>query len=169
MAQRELDHLPDLLDYVFQAADIVVCDVREVLHLLHGLAVYLYLGLLAYHDRALREHLRDYERYGRAEYAHREEVALEDRLAHQALLHVLVEADGVAHLLLRREDYLLGGLGLALLYPDLLAQADPDVLPQDAVHADHVQALVVRMRLPHYGKGRLLPCELDDVACRDAQ
>ena len=170
--ERELDHLPDKLQFPVKAADVLVVDVGRrlapsLLGLVWGL-LELDLGAFCDDGDAFRGHLRDDERERVPEDADPDVLPFRDRSAAEESSQILLaahEADGLGRL----DGHFLCVSGLGLPDPDFVVDPGSDVAPGAAVDAQDRLAGVLRESRPYERRCLLAPLNLDDVAADKAE
>ncbi len=192
MAQRQLDHLAQLVDRVLHPAEVVVGDVGAALAflLLGEFGQQLDLGLLVDVDDAARGGRNDRQ----PDFLQREGRRVEqlpDMLGHVGIDPLMPGGgDGVAlaewpaleaalqrigralqaDIVLGRREHNAGrGLAGRLVDLDEVARADAGVGALQAVEADDVEPIVLPIGADGAGSGRALADDLDDVAFLEAK
>jgi hypothetical protein len=192
IAQRQLDQLAELVDRGAHAAEIVIGDVGAARLLRLGIfGAQLDLAIGVDMDDALGRRGDDDEpdllqcECGRGQHLAQlrrdvparhlllavggDDVAGGDRFHPEAALQGMGGAVQAQILLRRGEDDPLGGLGFGLADLDEIARADLGIGALQAVEADDLQPLVLRIGADRPGRRGPLPGQLDDVALAEAQ
>ena len=192
VAQRQLDHLAQLVDGRAHAAEIVIGDVGAARLL--GLGIFgaqLDLGIGVDMDDALGQGRDDDEadflqreggrgqhlaQFGRDVAARHlllamggDDVAGGDRLHAEAALQRMGGAVQAQILLRRREDDALRGLRFGLADLDEIARADLGIGALQAVEADDLEPLILGIGADRARRRGALAGKLDDVALGEAK
>ncbi len=192
IAQRQLDHLADLVDRVAQSAEIVIGDVGAARLL--GLLIFgaqLDLGGLVDMDDALGrrrdddethllqrisgavEHLAQLRRQILLRHAllarRRDDIARGHRLHLEAALERAARSLEPQILLRGREHDALRRLALDLAHLDIVARADARIGALEPVEAQDIEPLVLGIGQHRARRRRALADDLDDVALEHAE
>ena len=190
IAQRQLDHLAELVDRGGHAADIVIGDIgapRVARLLIFG--AQLHFGILVdmddalgrgrYHDEAdLLQRIGrgvDELRHVRRHVLHalvaggRDDIALAQRTVEEGALQCVGRSLQAQILLRRREDDTGRRLRFGAMHLDIVARADAGIGALQTVDANDLQPLVVAIGADRAGGRGFLADDLDDVALGDAR